>query len=69
MTKNNRLKAARVFVGLTQKQLAEKVGIEEINISRFETGRAEPGDELKHRIAQELNKEVMELFMGWGGAE
>ena len=42
MPGNRRLKAARVLKGLTQMQLAEHVGCQEIEVSRIETGRARP---------------------------
>ncbi len=62
MALNYRLKAARVLKGLTQLQLAEKIGSKEINISRLETGRAQPDAELKSRIAAVLQKPAFELF-------
>lgn len=62
MAHNNRLKAARVLKGLTQLQLAEKIGSKEIHISRVETGRVRPDAALKHRIAAVLEKPAFELF-------
>ena len=62
MMTNNRLRAARVLGGLTQLQLAEKIGKKEIEVSRFETGRAEPDAEVKRRIAEVLQKPAFELF-------
>ncbi len=62
MTENRRLAAARVLVGLTQRQLADKVGTREIEISRIETGRVTPGTNLKQRIAAVLQKPTFELF-------
>jgi transcriptional regulator with XRE-family HTH domain len=62
MAANNRLRAARVVLGLTQLQLAEKIGTKEIEVSRFETGRAEPDAEVKRRIAEVLQKPAFELF-------
>jgi transcriptional regulator with XRE-family HTH domain len=62
MAENNRLKAARVLHGLTQLQLAEKIGRKEIEVSRIETGRAQPDSEVKRRIAEVLRKPVFELF-------
>lgn len=59
---NNRLRAARVLRGLTQLELAEKIGKKEIEVSRFETGRAEPDLQVKHRIAEVLEKPTFELF-------
>ena len=62
MASNYRLKAARVLCGLTQLQLAEKIGSKEIDVSRFETGRAKPADTIKRRIAEVLQKPAFELF-------
>jgi len=62
MAANYRLKAARVLQGLTQLQLAEKLGTREIEISRLETGRSQPAAELKRRMAEVLQKPAFELF-------
>ncbi|HPV11368.1 MAG TPA: helix-turn-helix transcriptional regulator [Verrucomicrobiota bacterium] len=62
MAENVRLKAARVLRGLTQLQLAEKIGKKEIEVSRFETGRAQPDSEAKQRISCVLQKPAFELF-------
>ena len=62
MALNQRLRTARVLKGLTQLELAERVGTKEIEVSRFETGRAQPDVRVKHRIASVLEKPVFELF-------
>ena len=62
MAENNRLKAARVLRGMTQLELASKLGTKEIEISRFETGRSQPDAEMKRRIAELLQKAPFELF-------
>ena len=56
------MKAARVLKGMTQLQLAERVGLKEIEISRIETGRSVPDGPLKQRIADVLGKPTFELF-------
>lgn len=56
------MKAARVLRGLTQLQLAEKVDLKEIEVSRIETGRLSPDAELKRRIAEVLQKPTFEVF-------
>ena len=48
--------------GLTQRQLAEKVGTREIEISSIETGRVTPDAAMKQRIAAVLEKPTFELF-------
>ena len=62
MAMNLRLKAARVIRGLTQLQLAEMVGLEEIQISRLETGRSQATEDLKRRLSDALKKPAFELF-------
>ena len=62
MAANHRLKAARVLRGLNQLQLAERLGLKEIQISRFETGRCSPDEATKLRIAEVLQKPAFELF-------
>lgn len=62
MATNKRLKAARVLRGLTQLQLADQIGKKEIEVSRFETGRAHPDPDTKRRIAEVLQKPEYELF-------
>jgi DNA-binding XRE family transcriptional regulator len=64
MATNNRLKAARVLKGMTQRKLAELVGTREIEISRIETGRCEPHLPMKEKIAAVLGKPTFELFVG-----
>ncbi len=62
MAANSRLRTARVLKGFTQLQLAEKIGAKEIEISRIETGRARPSEEMKLRISIALQKPAFELF-------
>ena len=62
MATNTRMKAARVGKGLTQLQLAEKIGRKEIDVSRYETGRARPDPDTKRRIAEVLQKPTFEIF-------
>ena len=64
MATNNRLKAARVLKGYTQRKLAELVGTREIEISRIETGRCDPHLTVKEKIAAVLGKPTFELFVG-----
>ena len=62
MAQDNRLKAARVLRGMTQLQLAQKVGRKEIDVSRYETGRTRPDPDTKRRIAEVLQKPTYEIF-------
>jgi DNA-binding XRE family transcriptional regulator len=47
---------------LTQRELAEKVGISGPAIAAYETGKAKPRIETLFRLAQALDVEVSELF-------
>jgi transcriptional regulator with XRE-family HTH domain len=62
MAANYRLKAARVLKGLTQLQLAEKIGMTEHDVSRLETGRVQARRAIKERVAAVLEKPAFELF-------
>ena len=62
MAVNLRLRAARALRGMTQLQLAERVGRKEIEISRVETGRCRPDAATKQRIADVLGRPAIELF-------
>ena len=60
---NKQLKMARIDAELTQKQLAERVGITNKYLSQLECGGARnPTKQAMERIAKELNKTVQELF-------
>lgn len=62
-SKVNRLKLTRVYRGMTQKQLAEALGLDsEIWVSRWETGHSQPDDEKKKKIAEILGVKKWELF-------
>jgi len=51
MINGERVKQAREFRGITQKQLAEDVEVHPSEIAQIETGRITPGDEVLQRIA------------------
>lgn len=48
--------------GLTQKSLAEKVGVTQATVANYEAGRIAPRDEVKAKIATALNSEVRLIF-------
>ena len=50
--------AARLACNLTQKELAEKTGIRQSNISRIENGSASPTIDTLARIAAGLGKQL-----------
>jgi len=54
----------RLFKGLSQKELAAKVGVTQDTISKIELGKQEnPGLKYLKRICQELDIAIEELFM------
>lgn len=61
MTKN-KLFYYRRAKGLRQYQLAERLGISEVRVSRIETGRTVPTPELSEQISVMLGVAVEELF-------
>ena len=50
--------AARLACNMTQKELAEKTGIRQSNISRIENGSASPTIDTPARIAAGLGKQL-----------
>jgi len=51
----SKLKKARLDANLTQKQVTEKTGIKQENISRYENGKLEPNLETLGILAQLYN--------------
>lgn len=64
MTTGDRIKAARLEAGLTQKQLADKMGISYVNISQLENGRSKrgPTQETLQKIADALGIDPVIFF-------
>ncbi len=58
-----RIKEIRKSKGITQEQLAEKVGIGTSNISYIENGKFAPTIENFEKIVQALDVEPYELYM------
>ena len=58
----NAIKAVRVECGLTQQQLAEKMGTTAQAISQWETGTRNPKKSTLIRIAEACQRPVSELF-------
>lgn len=56
-----KLKAARLAAGLTQGQLAEKVGCQQRDVSRWENGSREPRATTLKKLAQALGCSMDEL--------
>ena len=63
-TKNNRgraMREGRRRLGLTQLDLAERVGCTESLVTKIETGRARPEERLRGAIARELSIATWEV--------
>jgi putative transcriptional regulator len=58
----NRLKEARNALGLTQAQLAEKVGVTRKTVNTVENGVFTPSATLAIKLAQALGLSVEQLF-------
>lgn len=55
--------AARIACNMTQKELAEKSGLRQSNISRIESGAASPTVDTLSRIAAGLGKQLKIEFV------
>ena len=62
--RGRRVAQARRRAGLTQQQLAERVGVNRVSIARIETGERVPSMSLGLRISRELGESVEGLFGG-----
>ena len=62
MAKNLRLKAARAALDMTQKDLAEAIGISRQTMNAIEKGDYNPSIKLCIAICKVLNKTLDELF-------
>ncbi len=58
------LKMARTFCGLTQKQVATKLGVVESCYANCEQGRTEPSIEMLRKLSDLLNVSIEELING-----
>lgn len=65
------LKLLRIKAGLTQKEMAEKLGVDQTSISAWEVGRATPTVKNVKKLATVLNvtrEEVIESLEHGSGA-
>lgn len=60
-TKLNNLKLARMRAGYTQKEVAERLGISESLVAKWETGRSRPQGERLKALAELLAARPEEL--------
>ena len=58
-----RLKKLRKNKGITQIELAEILGVQKSTVSLYETGKSDPSDEVKIRIAKYF-KVSLDFFIG-----
>ena len=58
----NRIEAARISLGLSRQELADKAGVHYQTIGYLEREEYSPSLVLAIRIAKSLNQEVSELF-------
>lgn len=64
MSTGEKVRAARIAAGMTQAQLAKKLGIADVNISAVETGVRTPKIKTLKRYADALGVDVQELIDG-----
>jgi putative transcriptional regulator len=62
MTRKERLQAARNAKGLTQTQLAAKLGTTQSVMARYESGAVDPSVRVALAIAKLLDQTVEDLF-------
>lgn len=62
MSKNLRIKAARAALDMTQKDLADAVGVSRQTMNAIEKGGYNPTVKLCIKICKVLNKSLDELF-------
>ncbi|HOO11874.1 MAG TPA: helix-turn-helix transcriptional regulator [Bacillota bacterium] len=58
----NRVRELREAKGLTQEQLAKKMGVSRQTIISIETGRYNPSLILAHGLAREFGKRIEDVF-------
>ena len=61
-TMGGRIKEQRIKMGMTQEELAEKVGIGQQSLSRMEQGKTAPRFERLQNLADALDCRVVDLF-------
>lgn len=57
-----KIKLARVEMDLTQEQLAEKIGVQQRGISRYEAGLSSPTVEILEKLSKTLKKPIGYFF-------
>ena len=65
----NYIRERRLKMGLTQEEVAKKLGIHQVAYGRYELGSREPNFGLVIKIAQVLKVDPGEFFNGYIGEE
>jgi transcriptional regulator with XRE-family HTH domain len=66
-TLGNRIKQLREKLGLTQKELALRIGVARSSLASWEVGRREPDYEMLQKLADALDSNVQYLLTGKNG--
>lgn len=69
MTMSDRIRSRRAALGVTQEDLAKKVGVSRVSISQWERGDTSPKGENLHRLAAALKTRPEWLIEGKGDPE
>ena len=65
MTIGEAIKDARKRAGITQVELADRIGMKQPNVSEYEADRKDPGADLIHRIANATGFAPVPVAEGW----
>lgn len=58
----NNLRVERAILGVTQQQMAEKIGVSRQTINAIESGKYVPSTVLALKIARQCGKQVEDIF-------
>jgi putative transcriptional regulator len=58
----NKIKHYRLLANLSQQELAKRINKDKSTISRYENNEIQPPDLIKLKIAEVLNRDVMDIF-------
>lgn len=64
-----RIKSARLREGFTQEELAKAINTTKAAISRYESGKRNPSNEVVKKIAEVLKISLVELYFGMNSDE
>ena len=59
---DRRFKLPRIEAGLSQRELALRLGVSEHIVSKWETGRVVPDPQAREQVAATLGKRPFEIF-------